>query len=63
MNDLGTRILAAHAKDDLSALVVLYTLTADQAMDEQEKLFFLTHAYVFALETNHPSIAALRDRL
>ncbi|MFT4962113.1 MAG: hypothetical protein ACI92Z_003209 [Paracoccaceae bacterium] len=63
MNDLDGRLLAAHAKNDRAALVTLYTLAADQAPTEQAKRFYLTHAYVFALETDHPDSAVLRARL
>jgi hypothetical protein len=63
MKDLDARLLAAHAKGDTVALVGLYTLAADSASDDQAKRFYLTHAYVFALETNHPDVAILRNRL
>lgn len=63
MNNLDARLLAAHARGDLAALVMLYTLAADSALNEQAKRFYLTHAYVFALETDHPDIPVLRDRL
>lgn len=47
---LDERLLKAHEKDDRSALVALYTEAADQAADVDAQCFYLTHAYVFALE-------------
>lgn len=63
MTDLNDRLLAAHQKDDRAALVSLYTEAADQAADLDTRCFFLTHAYVFALEMNHPDQSILKDRL
>lgn len=45
------------------ALVGLYTQAADAANDLEATCFYLTHAYIFALEQNHPDTLALRDRL
>lgn len=63
MIDLDARLVAAHAKGDLAALVTLYTMAADRVSGNQAKQFYLTHAYVFALESNHADIAVLRERL
>ncbi|EET48147.1 hypothetical protein [Thalassobium sp. R2A62] len=63
MNELDTRLLAAHAQGDQWALVALYTQAADQAADIDAACFYLTHAYVFALELNHPDQDALFKRL
>jgi hypothetical protein len=63
MKDLNAQLLAAHAQGDASALVTLYTKAADQAGDSEAAAFYLTHAHVFALETNHPDTAKLRQRL
>lgn len=63
MNDLDARLLAAHAAHDQSALVRLYAEAADQAANETAAGFYLTHAYVFALEMGHPDAAILRARL
>lgn len=63
MIDLDAKLIAAHAKGDLAALVTLYTLAADSAQIDQAKRFYLTHAYVFALETDHPDVTILRDRI
>ena len=61
--DLQARLLDAHARDDRSALVTLYTEAADQAGDINAACFFLTHAYIFGLEMNHPDVPALFARL
>ena len=59
-------LLAAHASGDHATLIRLYT---EQANTEEARgdidaaCFYLTHAYVFALEQNHPAAADLRDRL
>ena len=62
-NDLDTRMLAAHAADDRIALITLYTEAADVANDVDTACFFLTHAYIFALEAGAPQAPALRQRL
>ncbi len=63
MPDLDVQLLAAHAADDRSALVQLYTRAADRADDIDAACFYLTHAYVFALEIADPSAAPLHERL
>jgi len=63
MTDLNHQLLAAHAAGDHHALVALYTCAAERSADMDEACFFLTHAYVFALEQNHPETTALRARL
>lgn len=63
MTDLDRRLLAAHASGEHAALVGLYAEAANQSDDPDAEGFFLTHAYVFALEQNHPETAALRARL
>ena len=63
MRDLDQRLLAAHADNDRQALVTLYALAAEAASDEIARGFYLTHAYVFALESAHPDAASLRARL
>ena len=60
---LDALILKAHAGDDRTALVALYTQAADLADDVDTECFFLTHAHIFALEFDHPSLAGLRARL
>ena len=63
MTDLQTRLLAAHHADDHQALCLLYTLAADSTQNRTEAAFFLTQAYVFALEGGLASAETLRDRL
>ncbi|MEM8592788.1 MAG: hypothetical protein AAGF13_09715 [Pseudomonadota bacterium] len=60
---LHEELLAAHIARDGEKMVALYTTAADQADDEDEEMFFLTHAYIFALEAGHPKAPALRQRL
>jgi len=63
MKDLDARLLAAHAAGDGRALVTLYTEAADAATDIDAACFYLTHAFVFALEQAHPDVDTLRARL
>jgi hypothetical protein len=62
-DELDAALLAAHAADDRRALVRLYTEAAETAQSAEAAAFYLTHAYVFALDTGAPEAAALRDRL
>ncbi len=63
MTSLNDRLLAAHAKDDRATLIDLYTEAADAANDEDAACFYLTHAYVFALEKGDPAAKVLYRRL
>lgn len=63
MTDLNTQILTAHAAGDGPALVGLYTQAADAAPTLDTACFFLTNAYIFALEHGHPDTAYLHARL
>ena len=60
---LDDRLLAAHAAHDRAALVALYTEAAETSVDADAAGFFLTHAYVWALDLGHPAAAGLRARL
>lgn len=63
---LDAALLDAHARDDRVALVTLYTDAADMALAEGRRdamCFYLTHAYVYALETGAPSADDLHARL
>ena len=63
---LDARLLAAHAAGDLGALVRLYGDAGDAALsagDEDAAGFYLTHAYIFALDAGDPAAATLRARL
>jgi hypothetical protein len=63
MITLGAQLLAAHDKNDAAALVSLYTQAADQSDDVDATCFYLTHAYVYALELGSYKAVNLRDRL
>ncbi|MEJ6399100.1 hypothetical protein [Yoonia sp. 208BN28-4] len=63
---LDDALLAAHAKSDLPDLVALYTQAADQAegrSDTNAACFYLTHAFVFALEDGAAEADRLNKRL
>lgn len=61
--ELNATLLAAHAAGDLAALVTHYTRAAELAHEAAAEGFFLTIAYVYALETGHPAAPALHARL
>ncbi|MDC0343426.1 MAG: hypothetical protein WAO69_04925 [Aestuariivita sp.] len=63
MTDLDAQLLAAHEANDARALIRLYQLAADSAASIDAACFYLTHAYVFALEANHPDVEHIRARL
>ncbi len=63
MSDLDQRLLDAHAAHDQKALIDLYQDAAEQAKDIEAVGFYLTHAYVFALELGHPAAPQLHARL
>ncbi len=63
MTSLQDRLLDAHARDDRAALVALYTEAADEADNLNAACFYLTHAYIFALEVGDPACAQLYKRL
>ncbi|MEP0940728.1 MAG: hypothetical protein ABJH63_13315 [Rhizobiaceae bacterium] len=65
-SDLDGQLLQAHAEGDLRQLVALYTLAANQKEtdgDIEATCFFLTHAFIFALESGAPQTRALNRRL
>lgn len=61
--DLDARLLGAHARDDRAALVALYEEAADAVTSEVARGFYLTHAFIFALDLGDARAARLRDRL
>ena len=63
MNDLDTAMIAAHEAADAAALVRLYTQAADHANSVDAACFYLTHAYVFALESGAVEAVDLHARL
>ncbi|MSU88583.1 hypothetical protein GE300_02985 [Rhodobacteraceae bacterium 2CG4] len=63
---LDAALLAAHAAGDADALARLYTTAGDWAEaagDIDAACFYLTHAFVFALESGAPQVGALNERL
>lgn len=63
MTTLDQALLDAHADDNAPALVQLYTQAADQAADAQAAGFYLTQAYVYALEHDDSTATSLFRRL
>lgn len=63
MSDLDRQMVSAHAAGDRRRLISLYTRAADAVNDLDASCFFLTHAYVFALEAGAPQAARLHARL
>ncbi|MGD9294302.1 MAG: hypothetical protein PVI41_05410 [Roseobacter sp.] len=63
MKDLNARLLHAHKTGDARALVLLYSEAAAMSEDENATGFYLTHAYVYALDAGHPAAQELRQKL
>lgn len=63
MSGLDVQLLDAHARHDHPALVKLYTQAAETTRDTDAACFYLTHAYIFALELGHPDTPALHAQL
>ena len=64
--DLDRALLKAHEDKDNAELVRLYTLAGDQAETAgniDAACFYLTHAFVFALEAGLPEAKELNRRL
>ncbi|MGI9391764.1 MAG: hypothetical protein ACR2O1_17040 [Boseongicola sp.] len=65
-SELDARLLDAHAGTNLAKIAYHYGLAADQAEVEDDvdrACFFLTHAWVFALEAGDPTADEYRSRL
>ena len=63
---LDAALLEAHAQGNTAELVCLYTLAAENALDtgdERAADFYLTHAFIFALEKGGPEAGVLNIRL
>ena len=63
---LDAALLQAHEDKDQAALVRLYTMAGDEAEQRQDTdgaCFYLTHAFVFALESGAEEAEALNKRL
>lgn len=63
MSDLDDRLLRAHAAGAPEPLVTLYAEAADTAATPEAAGFYLTQAYVYALDAGHPMARDLRARL
>ncbi len=62
-SDLDARLLRAHAAEDRPALIKLYLEASQLAQTDIATGFYLTHAYVFALEAGDPRAAELKSKL
>ena len=66
MSNLDQDLIRAHQANDLDKLVELYQQAADDSFgrnDIDAGCFYLTHAYIFALESNHPKSNAIHCQL
>jgi hypothetical protein len=63
MSARDRQLLTAHAAQDLDALVEGYTRAGAEAASPEARGFFLTQAYVFALEAGHADAATLHAAL
>lgn len=63
MKSLDDRLLDAHTRGAKAELVALYSQAAQGTADINARCFYLTHAYVFALELGHPDAPDLRNQL
>lgn len=64
--ELEARLQAAHVANDQAELVMFYSKAADLAHESgacEKAAFFLTHAWIFALESGHEKSNHLADRL
>jgi len=60
---LDAKLLEAHAQDDRPALISLYLKAAEAAECDEAAGFYLTHAYVFALEAGAACTPDIKARL
>ena len=63
MSALDAALLAAHAAKDTASLITLYSQAAQAAKTEDAAAFYLTHAYVFALEAGDARAPDLHKQL
>ncbi|MEM9754949.1 MAG: hypothetical protein AAF914_03095 [Pseudomonadota bacterium] len=61
--EIDAALLAAHEAGDPRVIGRCYADAAAVTNDPGEIAFFLTHAYIFALEAGAPEAAGLRARL
>lgn len=62
-SDLDARLLAAHAAGDRAALIALYREASEASETATARRFYLTHAYIYALEAGSAEAPALRAKL
>lgn len=65
-SELQERLVAAHEGDDLAPLISLYREAADLAEldgDRDRAAFFMTHAWIFALEVGSADAVLCADQL
>ena len=63
---IDDKLLAAHMSGDHSGLVELYRDAANLSFADKDidrACFYLTHSYVFALETRHPDCREIHSLL
>lgn len=63
---MNSALLTAHEKRDANALARLYRTAADRAErsgDMDQTCFYLTQAWVHALEAGSPAVQELQSRL
>ncbi|MDG1737688.1 MAG: hypothetical protein P8L68_12630 [Paracoccaceae bacterium] len=63
IDTLDQELLNAHERGDKSALVTLYSQAAEAATSDDAKYFYMTHAFIFALDVGHPNANLLRAEL
>lgn len=64
--ELDAQLLRAHAEKDMPALIRLYheaAADAERRQDHEAACFYLTHAFVFALEYGAPEADELNRML
>ena len=65
-SSLHQRMLQAHAGQDLTSLITLYSKAGKRMEtrgDTDAACFYLTHAYVYALELDAPELPELQTQL
>ena len=60
---LDKRLLKAHSDGDCAALIALYLEAAARVGADEAQGFYLTHAYVFALEAGDPRARDIKAQL
>lgn len=63
MTDLNAKLLRAHEVGDGPLLAKLYAKAAGASDDALQSSFYLTHAYVFALEAGLPEAKDYHQQL